>query len=142
MGKAWGTWLQWPHDKAHRGGGYRAKLDDIWITMAKELHYGEIVHIVVYDEEEKVHVQSKLMEAKVDMDKIDFLVQETDDVWVRDNGPIFVKDKEGNLCLTHWIFNGWGEKYPYENDAGIPAEISEMFSIPKVKSSVCLEGGE
>ena len=58
------------------------------------------MHIVVYDEEEKVHVQSKLMEAKVDMDKIDFLVQETDDVWIRDNGPIFVKDKEGNLCLT------------------------------------------
>ena len=40
------------------------------------------MHIVVYDEEEKVHVQSKLMEAKVDMDKIDFLVQETDDVWI------------------------------------------------------------
>ncbi len=34
-----GTWLQWPHDKAHRGEGYRAKLDDIWISMAKELHY-------------------------------------------------------------------------------------------------------
>ena len=43
------------------------------------------------------------MEAKVDMDKIDFLVQETDDVWIRDNEPIFVKDKEGNLCLTHWV---------------------------------------
>lgn len=42
------------------------------------------------------------------MDKIDFLVQETDDVWIRDNGPIFVKDKEENLCLTHWLFNGWG----------------------------------
>lgn len=31
-----GTWLQWPHDKAHRGEGYRSKLDDIWVTMAKE----------------------------------------------------------------------------------------------------------
>ena len=37
-----GTWLQWPHDKAHRGEGYRSKLDDIWVTMAKELHYGEM----------------------------------------------------------------------------------------------------
>ncbi|MFF2879559.1 agmatine deiminase family protein [Bacillus toyonensis] len=136
-----GTWLQWPHDKTHRGEGYRAKLDDIWVTMAKELHYGENVHIVVYDEEEKKHVQSKLIEENVNMDKIDFLVQETDDIWIRDNGPIFVKDKEENLCLTHWIFNGWGDKYPYENDAVIPDEISEMYSIPKVAASVCLEGG-
>lgn len=74
----------------------------------KGLHYGENVHIVIFDEEEKVHVQSKLIEANVDMDKIDFLIEETDDVWIRDNGPIFVKDKEGNLCLTHWVFNGWG----------------------------------
>ncbi|MEB8643473.1 agmatine deiminase family protein, partial [Bacillus cereus] len=136
-----GTWLQWPHDKAHRGEGYRAKLDDIWISMAKELHYGENVHIVVCDEEEKIHVQSKLIVANVNMDKIDFLIQETDDIWIRDNGPIFVTDKEGNRCLTHWIFNGWGNKYPYEKDANIPNKISEMYRIPKVESSVCLEGG-
>ena len=35
-----------------------------------------------------------------------------------------------------------GEKYPYKKDALIPAKISEMYSIPKVKASVCLEGGE
>ncbi len=34
-----------------------------------------------------------------------------------------------------------GDKYPYENDAVIPDEISEMYSIPKVAASVCLEGG-
>lgn len=82
------------------------------------------------------------MEANVNMNKIDFLIQETDDIWIRDNGPIFVKDKEGNRYLTHWIFNGWGDKYPYENDANIPNKISEMYRIPKVESSVCLEGGE
>ncbi|MGE7866018.1 agmatine deiminase family protein [Bacillus paramycoides] len=136
-----GTWIQWPHDRTHRGKGYRSKLDDIWVTMAKELHYGENVHIVVYNDEEKAHVESKLIEAKVNMDKIDFLIQETDDIWIRDNGPIFVKNKEGNLSLTQWIFNGWGNKYPYEKDAVIPEEISEMYSIPKVEVNVCLEGG-
>ena len=59
----------------------------------------------------------------------------------RDNGWIFVKDKERQSLLNTLGFNGWGDKYPYENDAVIPAKISEMYSIPKVKSSVCLEGG-
>lgn len=50
-----GTWIQWPHDRTHRGEGYRAKLDDIWVTMVKELHYGENVHIVVYNLETKLY---------------------------------------------------------------------------------------
>lgn len=136
-----GTWLQWPHDQTHRGKGYRAKLDDIWVTMAKELHYGENVHIVVCNENEKKHVQTILKKAKVDMDKIDFLIQQTDDIWIRDNGPIFVKDHEGNLCLTDWNFNGWGNKYPYENDAKVPKKISQNYCLPKIDVNVCLEGG-
>ncbi|WP_152392951.1 agmatine deiminase family protein [Paenibacillus guangzhouensis] len=136
-----GTWLQWPHDKTHRGEGYKAKLHDIWITMAKELHYGEYLHIVVCNEVEKEYVQSKLYEAKVNLEKIDFLILETDDIWIRDNGPIFVKNREGNLSLTHWIFNGWRNKYPYTNDALVPYQISKKYMIPKVEVSVCLEGG-
>ncbi len=136
-----GTWLQWPHDGSNKDENYRAKLDDIWVTMAKELHYEENVHIVVCNERERKHVQAKLNEEHVNMDKIDFLVQETDDVWIRDHGPIFVKDDKGNLCLTNWNFNGWGNKYPFEKDAKIPSKISENGSIPLIETSVCLEGG-
>ncbi|MGW9124453.1 agmatine deiminase family protein [Paenibacillus chitinolyticus] len=136
-----GTWLQWPHDGSNKDENYRAKLDDIWVTMAKELHYEENVHIVVCNEKERKHVQAKLNEEHVNMDKIDFLIQETDDVWIRDHGPIFVKDDKGNLCLTNWNFNGWGNKYPFENDAKIPIKISENSSIPLIETSVCLEGG-
>ncbi|GGE61755.1 agmatine deiminase family protein [Priestia taiwanensis] len=136
-----GTWLQWPHDKTHRGEGYKAKLNDIWVSMAKELHYGENVHIVVCDNEEKEYVQLRLKEEKVDLTKIDFLIHEADDVWIRDNGPIFVKDKEGNLTLTHWIFNGWGDKYPHANDIIVPNKISENYKISKVDVDICLEGG-
>ncbi|WP_289140129.1 agmatine/peptidylarginine deiminase [uncultured Brevibacillus sp.] len=136
-----GTWLQWPHNGTNKGEGYREKLDDIWVTMAKELHYGENVHIVACNDVEKEHIESKLMEAKVSMDKIDFLIQETDDIWIRDNGPTFVKDDNSNLLLTNWIFNGWGNRYPSENDAMVPVNIGEMYNIQRIEASVCLEGG-
>lgn len=137
-----GTWLQWPHNNtADKGGGYREELDDIWVTLAKELHHGEIVHIVAYDEEEKQHITSKLEEADVNMDKIDFLIQPTDDIWIRDNGPIFVNDKDGSLVLTKWAFNGWGNRFAFKNDTQVSGAISKKFNIPMAEVDLCLEGG-
>ena len=44
---------------------------------------------------------------------------ETDDVWCRDYGPLFVFDEAGaSLSVTDWGFNAWGEKFPqYLRDA-------------------------
>ncbi|CKI06282.1 Peptidylarginine deiminase and related enzymes [Streptococcus pneumoniae] len=33
------------------------------------------------------------------MDKIDFFIAPTDDVWARDSGPIFVYDNNKNLKI-------------------------------------------
>jgi agmatine deiminase len=45
-----------------------------------------------------------------------------DDSWMRDNGPIFVRDGAGRIALVHFGFNSWGEKYlPYDHDAPGPA---------------------
>lgn len=136
-----GTWLQWPHDGTNKGESYRSKLEDIWVTMTKELHYGENVHIVVCNDEEKLHVISKLKEADVNLAKVDFLIQETDDIWIRDNGPIFVKDENDNNWITNWIFNGWGNRFPYEKDTMVPVKIGPKYGIPRVDVNVCLEGG-
>ena len=52
--------------------------------MTKALHTGEMVHIVAYDEVEKNRITQVLNNAGVDMRQIDFLVEKTEDVWVRD----------------------------------------------------------
>lgn len=122
-----GTWLQWPHDRRKQDEGYKVKLEDIWVTMTKELHYGEIVHIIVYDEMERKHVQEKLSDAKVNLANIDFLIQKTDDIWIRDNGPTFVKDRTANLSLINWNFNGWGNKCPYADDSMVPQNKREIW---------------
>lgn len=136
-----GTWLQWPHNQTNKGGTYREELSHIWVTYAKELHSGETVHIVVFNEEEQEFITSKLKAAGVDLKKIDFLIQPTDDIWIRDNGPIFVRDSDGNQVLTKWDFNGWGNRYPFKNDIGVSAAISDKFNIPMVEVDLCLEGG-
>lgn len=65
----------------------------------------------------------------------------TDDVWVRDNGPIFVSDEAGNLTITDWKFNGWGGKYDYQLDNKVPSIIGKKCSVPVIKTPIVLEGG-
>lgn len=135
-----GTWLQWPHKYIY-GEQHPNRYDPIWVQMTKALHKGEIVHIVAYDETEKNRIMQLLNEVDVDMSQIDFLIEKTEDVWVRDNGPIFVHDANNNLKITNWEFNGWGGKHNYFHDNQIPAHVSNALGISKVDINMVLEGG-
>lgn len=136
-----GTWLQWPHNFTY-GEGYKEALESIWVQMTKALSTGEMVHIIAYDEEEKVEIEMALEEANVDLSAVDFYVYPTDDVWIRDNGPIFVYDQNGQSVLLNWGFNGWGKKAAYKKCAEIPKYLSQELELPRVNlTHVILEGG-
>lgn len=134
-----GTWLQWPHD--YNFQNTIMDYEPIWIEMTRGLVKGENVHIIVYDHKEKERVISVLENENIDMDKVDFYVFPYDDVWIRDNGPIFVYDEEDNLVIEDWQYNGWGNKMPYEKNDLIPTKISEVIGIPKVDIDMVMEGG-
>ena len=104
-----GTWLQWPHEYTY-GQEYKQEVEPIWIKMASALTEGEKVHIVAYDEEEKERINKLLIDKGLNMDKVDFFIAPTDDVWARDSGPIFVYDNNKNLKILDPAFNGWGRK--------------------------------
>uniref|UniRef100_A0A7S3DRM6 Agmatine deiminase n=1 Tax=Entomoneis paludosa TaxID=265537 RepID=A0A7S3DRM6_9STRA len=136
-----GTWLQWPHN--YGWDPYHAeRYDDIWIAMTKALHTGEKVHLIVFNSKEKERVQTLLQKHGVTQN-VDFHMMETDDVWVRDNGPIFVRNQQENnkLLITDWRFNGWGGKEDYWWSNGIPDKIARSCHIPVHAIPMVLEGG-
>ena len=137
-----GTWLQWPHQYQY-GATYRNRLDATWVAMAKELVLSEKVHIIAYDEIEKNRIASLLKAAEIELTNVDFRVYKTDDVWVRDNGPIYVKDKRGQLFVQDWGFNGWGDKAEYRYCNAIPAKIVADQHIQKIDLNAVMvnEGG-
>lgn len=145
-----GTWLQWPHQYQY-GVDYRNSLDPTWVAMTRELCSGEKVHIIAYDEVEKTRIIDLLMAESVDLTNIDFRIYKTDDVWVRDNGPIFVHDKNGDLVIQDWGFNGWGNKIDpvtgeliqSENCNLIPQKIATDLGLTFVDLNTTLinEGG-
>ncbi|MEM6265654.1 MAG: agmatine deiminase family protein [Bacteroidota bacterium] len=122
-----GTWLQWPHHHQY-GMAYRNSVDPTWVAMTEALVTSENVHIIAYDEREQNRIKRLLEDAGIPLDRVDFRKYKTDDVWVRDNGPIYVRDKDNNLVIQDWGFNGWGEKM--DEETGYPIEFDNCNRIP------------
>ena len=138
-----GTWLQWPH-KYQYGVTYRDRIEPTWIAMTRELISSGKVHIIAYNEEAKKDIIKKLTVVSIALDNVDFYIFKTDDVWVRDNGPIYVRNiKTDALTIEGWGFNGWGDKEPYEYSELIPSEVAKSTSTPFVGlcEKMILEGG-
>lgn len=137
-----GTWLQWPHEYQY-GKLYRNRIDATWVAMTKELVSSERVHLVAYDEDEKERIIDLLEEEGVSLANIDFKIYQTDDVWVRDNGPIYARDKSGKLVIEDWGFNGWGKKADFKNCNNIPEKIAKDQNTERIdlNSIMINEGG-
>lgn len=138
-----GTWLQWPH-KYQYGATYRDRLEPTWISMTRELVLSEKVHIIAYDSQAQQDIIDKLTTASIPLTNVDFYLFKTNDVWVRDNGPIYVRGKASNtLTIEGWGFNGWGNKEPYKYSAQIPQEVATATDMPFVEldRKMIVEGG-
>jgi agmatine deiminase len=145
-----GTWLQWPHHHQY-GLAYRNSLDPTWVDMTRELVSGEKVHIIAYDQDEQDRITGLLQAAGVPLSNVDFKQYRTDDVWVRDNGPIYVKDNAGKLVIQDWGFNAWGQKTDdlsgnaigFSNCNTIPAQIAkdQNRTLVDLNPTMINEGG-
>lgn len=110
--------------------------------MIKALSPDEKVHIVAYDEDLKDEIIKKLEAVSANMENIDFVIAKSDDVWARDTGPMFAKDKDGQLVIIDFAFDGWGKKTTYKNDDDIPKSVAIEKKLPIVDvSDFVLEGG-
>ncbi len=137
-----GTWLQWPHEYQY-GVTYRNRLDATWVAMTQALVGSEKVHVVAYDQTERARITDLLIAAGVPLSNVDFKIYPTDDVWVRDNGPIYVKDKAGNLVVEDWGFNGWGKKAQFSKCNVIPSKVAadQGKSLVDLNAIMTNEGG-
>jgi agmatine deiminase len=84
------------------------------------------------------------------MARLHFHPWQTDRVWLRDSGPIFIKNPQGALALTDWRFNAWAKYDNYRRDDQIPKHVAKLYGMesfePKVEvngkaQKLVLEGG-
>lgn len=88
-----------------------------------------------------VSAQDYDLAARLCGSQVKLLVQAIDDLWMRDTGPVFVKQAGGGLAGVNFNFNGWGNKQQHRDDAKVAAFVAKTAGVPVLKSSLILEGG-
>jgi agmatine deiminase len=135
------VWLSWPHKLASWPGAFRP-IPPKFAEIVSEISRREKVRINIAKPLQK-RAWSLINKAKAELSHVEFYDHATDDTWCRDHGPIFVKnDKTGEVALTDWEYNAWGDKYPpYERDNQIPPKIAKALGLRRFEKAMVLEGG-
>ncbi len=135
------VWLAWPYDEdtfPNRVGN----VEQTFAKMISALQSSEQVELLVLNEDMRARASDIIRSVGADPLKINFHITNYADVWLRDTGPIFVKDSSGKIVITNWTFNSWGKKFPeLLIDGEIPEKIGKWKNYPLVSSALVLEGG-
>lgn len=135
------TWLAWPHNPETWPGRMEA-IPKIWVEMIQELLPGEKVCLLVNEDSMEKEAIREIRRAGIPMRHLFFYRIATDDCWLRDTGPTFIVNREGEVATVQWIFNAWGGKYPpWDQDSAITQKISEQLKLRSFQPRMVLEGG-
>jgi agmatine deiminase len=138
------TWLAWPHNPRDWPGKFAA-LHWVYTEIVRHLSRHEPVHILVEDERWEQRVSAMLAKVGIDESRVSFLHCPTDRSWLRDSGPIFVRQGQV-LVATCWRFNAWAKYANWRKDQHVAMCIARAAQVESrqpqwAKGHVVLEGG-
>lgn len=136
------TWVSWPKDEESFPGDKLKSVEQTYIKMVYALSESEKVNILVNDKVTEERIRKMLDGIVSNMQNIHFHHIKSVDVWTRDYCPIFIKNKEGKVAATKWIFNAWGNKYEeLKKDDKAGEEVAKKTGLEVFHPGIILEGG-
>ena len=131
-------WMLWPErpDNWRMGAKYAQRS---WVQVATAISRFEPVTVGVNNDQYENAVN--LLPDAVRVVEIS-----SNDAWMRDCGPSFVVNDEGDVRLVDWDFNAWGGLYdglyfPWEKDQLVPQKVAQIEGVGRYKAHIVMEGG-
>ena len=132
----------------HNGNDWPGKYETIqwaFVELIKKISACEEVSLVVSDEKLKAKVIGMLEIAEVNTEAISFIIHKTNRSWMRDSGPIIVKNGTQKEALD-FNFNGWAKYNNFQLDKWVPRMVAKFLDIPVQQVTykgkpVIVEGG-
>jgi agmatine deiminase len=139
-----GILLCFPHNGKDWPGKYEA-IQWAFVEFIKKVAAFEKVFLVVADEKLKAKVTEMLETATVKMSNVSFIIYKTNRSWMRDSGPIIVKNETKREALN-FNFNGWAKYKNINLDKHVPSKVGEFLNLPMSQvlykgKPVIVEGG-
>ena len=128
------TWMAFGASRAIWGQKLLPEVQNNLATIAKAIAHYEPVSMLVRQEGYEIAAQKC-------GSSVNLVVSTLDDLWIRDTGPVFVKDSRGRLGGIDFNFNGWGQKQEHEQDAKIAEFIIQESGVQPIQTKLVLEGG-
>lgn len=135
--------LAWPHagtDWAGRLG----EVEETYIALVAAITRFQPAIICVADEDVEAYARARLASARVDMERVRFVEVAYDDTWLRDTGPVTLREGGDGFRLMDFRFTGWGGKFGAERDDRLVEGLvdQELFrSARREEVDFALEGG-
>jgi agmatine deiminase len=128
------TLLSWPC-RADVFGPLLGRAREEWAEVARLIARFEAVTVIARPED--AHEAEALCGPPVEV-----MALPLDDSWIRDNGPIFVRDENGAVAAVGFLFDGWNRQFaPYDADARVPERIASAWGMRFYRAPLVLEGG-
>ncbi|MEO7142273.1 MAG: agmatine deiminase family protein [Bryobacteraceae bacterium] len=134
------TWLAWPHEKTDWPGKF-APIAWVYGEIVRHLSRTERVRILVPDRDTEERARRVLAKSGADAAAVEFIHHRTNRSWTRDYGPLFVKNRTGEVAVTNWRFNGWAKYGNWREDDAASDVLAKQLKLRQWKPGVVLEGG-
>jgi agmatine deiminase len=135
------TWIAWPHNAEDWPGKFQP-IPWVYAEIVRHLSLVEDVHILVNDLHAENRATGHLRRAGANLARLHFHQWPTDRVWLRDSGPIFVKNPAGDLAITNWKFNAWAKYDNWRRDDQVPQHVAKHYDVPQFKPEIELPAGK
>ena len=114
--------ITWPNAETD-WAPYLTEITQTYITLAKIIAQHEKLIIAAQNPEEVREELSKRLSNET-MARVSIYPCPINDTWARDHGPITIRDTANDSrLLLDFKFNGWGEKFDWQKDNAITANL-------------------
>jgi agmatine deiminase len=139
------SWLGWPHELTDWPGKF-APIPWAFAEIVRHLSKVERVYLLVENRAAESRVRTILKKSGANLGAVDFFRVPTDRGWMRDSGPICVRNEAGEVAYNHFFFNGWAKYSNHKKDAAVVSKANEklkrcVFQPMHKGRRVVLEGG-
>jgi agmatine deiminase len=139
------TWLAWPHETTDWPGKF-APIPWVYADIVRRLSQVERVRILVEHATAERAVRRTLKKAGANLSAVDFFRIPTNRGWIRDFGPIFVRNDNRESAITNWQFNAWAKYDDWHKDDAANDKLAHKLKWRRWRPQfhgrrVVLEGG-